>query len=128
LRLLALLAGAAAAVWPQFRGDVALTGVSSSPLPATLKVVWTYEAGEAIGSSAAIADGVVYVGSHGGVLMALDLATGALRWKYEAGAEIGESSPAVAGGLVYVGDLKGVVHAVSAADGKPAWRPRPARR
>ena len=40
--------------------------------------------------------GAVYVGSHAGHLLGLDLATGALRFKYAAGAEIGESSPTVA--------------------------------
>ncbi|HEU0107326.1 MAG TPA: PQQ-binding-like beta-propeller repeat protein, partial [Vicinamibacteria bacterium] len=108
--------------WPQFRGSPALTGVSPTPLPAQLKVLWTYEAGESIESSAAIADGTVFVGRTGGELLALDLETGALRWRYPVeGDGIGESSPAVAGGIVYVGDLKGNVHAVAAADGRRVW-------
>jgi hypothetical protein len=49
-----------------------------------LKVQWTYEAGDAIESSAAIADGVVYVGSASGELHAVGLADGKLRWKYKA--------------------------------------------
>src|SRR5512145_2000704 len=36
--------------WPQFRGNTALTGVTQSAVPASLKVVWTYEAGEPIES------------------------------------------------------------------------------
>jgi outer membrane protein assembly factor BamB len=107
--------------WPQFRKDASLTGVAQAPLGATLKEIWSFEAGEAVDSSAAIADGVAYVGDRTGRLLALDLGTGALRWKYEAGAEIGESSPAVAGGVVYVGDMAGVVHAVDARDGKRRW-------
>ena len=58
-------AGAAADAWPQFRGNPQLTGVAPSALPATLKVLWTYEAGDSIESSAAIADGAVYVGVAG---------------------------------------------------------------
>ena len=54
-----------------------------SPVPASLKVVWTYEAGEPIESSAAIADGVVYVGTQSAELLALDLKTGKLLWKYK---------------------------------------------
>ena len=85
-------------------------------------VLWTYEAGDAIESSAAIADGVVYVGSQTGELHAVNLADGKLKWKYKASADgIGESSPAVAGGLVYIGDLAGVLHAVDTATGKAAW-------
>ena len=58
--------------WPQFRGNPQLTGVSSTALPAALKVMWTFDAGEAIESSAAIADGAVFVGSAAGELIALD--------------------------------------------------------
>ena len=82
--------------WPQFRGNPQLTGVASGPVPATLKLIWTYDAGESIESSAAIAGGVVYVGSQSKLLLAIDLETGKLRWKYRATDSIGESSPAVA--------------------------------
>src|SRR5205814_294666 len=44
----------AADEWPQFRGNPALTGVASGTVPSTLKLLWTYEAGEPIESSAAI--------------------------------------------------------------------------
>src|SRR5262249_41275127 len=60
-----------AASWPQFRGGPTLTGVAGSDLPATLKVQWTYDAGDAVQSSAAIAGGVVYVGSTNGRLAAI---------------------------------------------------------
>ena len=106
--------------WPQFRGNTALTGVTQSAVPATLKVLWTYEAGEPIESSAAIADGVVYVGAQSAELLALDLKTGKLLWKYKTTEGIGESSPCIADGVIYVGDLAGVVHAVG-KDGKALW-------
>ena len=109
--------------WPQFRGTPTLTGVTSATLPATLKVKWTFEAGDAVESSAAIAGGVAYVGSQKGELLALDLATGKPRWRYKTVEGIGESSPAVstALGLVFVGDLSGTVHAVRVANGQAAW-------
>ena len=75
-------AGAGPDEWRQFRGNPALTGVAASSPPAALKVLWTYDVGETIESSAAIADGVVYVGAGNGELIALDLASGNLRWKY----------------------------------------------
>src|SRR5258706_5495496 len=82
--------------WPQFRGNGHLTGVAAMAPPATLALKWTYEAGESIESSAAVVDGVVYVGSTKGELIALDLETGRLRWKYETGSGgfIAQSSPA----------------------------------
>ncbi|MFN8008987.1 MAG: PQQ-binding-like beta-propeller repeat protein [Terriglobia bacterium] len=107
--------------WPQFRGNIQLTGVAGSSVPAALKVVWTFEAGESIESSAAIVDGVTYVGTQAGELIALDLISGALRWRYKTEQGIGESSPCVNTGIVYVGDLAGVLHAVQRKDGKKLW-------
>ena len=115
-------AQAPASAWPQFRGSPALLGTAETTLPSTLKLLWTYDAGDAIESSAAIVDGVVYVGSQTGELHAVNLSDGSSKWKYKASADgIGESSPAVAGGLVYVGDLSGTLHAVDAATGKSVW-------
>ncbi len=110
--------------WPQFRGNPRLTGISSTTLPKELKLLWTFEAGDVIESSAAISGGVAYVGCGSGDLIAVDLSMGKQRWRYKAGATegIGESSPAVAGGAVYIGDLAGVFHAVDARTGKGIWK------
>ncbi len=117
-------AGAAASPageWRQFRGTPRLTGVSASTPPATLKVIWTYELGDVVESSAAIVGGVVYVGGGNGDLVALDFESGALRWKYTTGNLIGESSPTVTADTVFIGDLGGIFHAVNITDGKPRW-------
>ncbi|HEV8487614.1 MAG TPA: PQQ-binding-like beta-propeller repeat protein [Blastocatellia bacterium] len=107
--------------WLQFRGNHQNTGVSTSPMPATFKLLWTYEAGESIESSAAIYGGTVFVGSQKGELVALDLQSGSVRWKYSTKEPIGESSPCVGNGAVFIGDLSGVVHAVNLNDGKGLW-------
>ena len=110
--------------WAQFRGGASLTGVSATTVPDALELLWTFEAGESIDSSAAIGrDGTVYVGAYTGELIALDLDTGEVRWRYRASEQmgIGESSPAVGDGRVFVGDLAGVLHAVDAATGDPLW-------
>src|SRR5450432_184560 len=109
---IAVLAMTAAAVvaradWPQFRGNPLLTGVATQPIPANLKLLWTYQSGDSIESSAAIADGAVYVGNQAGELHAVNLSDGKLRWKYKTKEAIAESSPAVANGIVVVGDLAG---------------------
>jgi outer membrane protein assembly factor BamB len=111
----------AADEWPQFRGNPSLTGVATSPVPKTLKLLWTFDAGDSIESSAAISEGVVYVGSQSSDLIAVNLADGKLLWKYKVKDGIGESSPAVHAGTVVVGDLSGTVHAVNAKDGKALW-------
>ena len=108
--------------WPQFRGDLSLDGVSTSPVPDNPQLLWTFDTGEMVDSSAAIANGVVYVGTYAGDLIALNLSDGSLRWRYHASEwGIGESSPAVANGTVYIGDLSGVLHAVDINTGKARW-------
>ena len=107
--------------WSQFRGDPSLTGVAATIPPSSLELLWSYETGDAIDSSAAVADGVVYVGVGNGDLLALDLDSGELKWAYSTGSFIMESSPAVGQDTVYVGDLDGIVHAVSLHDGEAAW-------
>ncbi len=107
--------------WPQFRANSSLTGVAASTVPDNLKVLWTYDAGESIESSAAIADGTVYVGVSTGDLIAVDLSSGKLKWKYKTKDMVLESSPAVGSGLVFVGDQAGVFHAVNASTGKGVW-------
>ena len=107
--------------WSQFRGNHRLTGVSDSIVPNELKLLWTYEAGESIESSAAIVGGTVFVGSQKGELISLNLDNGAVFWKYHTDSPIGESSPAYSQGVVYIGDLGGWFHAVNATNGKKLW-------
>jgi eukaryotic-like serine/threonine-protein kinase len=111
--------------WPQFRGSYNLTGVSPSTINANLKQMWSLNANEIIESSAAIADATVYVGtgsnSNAGELIAADLWSGKLKWKYKTKEAVGDSSPAIANGLVFVGDLEGTFHAVNAANGQGLW-------
>lgn len=107
--------------WPQFRGNYNLTGVSPSTINASLKQMWVLNAGEIIESSAAIANATVYVGTGSSELIAVDLWSGKLKWKYKTKEAVGESSPASANGLVFVGDLEGSFHAVNAANGQGLW-------
>jgi outer membrane protein assembly factor BamB len=110
------------AQWPQFRGNHQLTGVAAFPVPKTLKLLWTYDAGEPVESSPAIADGVVYIGSGAGFLSAIDIETGKARWKYKVSQDgVGESTPAVGAGAVFIGDLAGIFHAVDIHTGKALW-------
>ena len=78
--------------WVKFRGNATLTGVSAAPVRQNLKLLWTYEAGESVESSAAIAGGTVFVGAASGQLAALDLKTGAVRWKYQLDRDWGSGS------------------------------------
>jgi hypothetical protein len=82
--------------------------------------VWKYATGSYVGSSPAVASGVVYVGSYDDNVYALNAATGALVWKYATGSYVG-SSPAVASGVVYVGSYDDNVYAFSSSTDWPMF-------
>lgn len=107
--------------WSQFRGNHQLTGASQSGVSKSLRLLWSYEAGGEIDSSAAVVGGTVFAGSQKGELAALNLENGAVYWKYSTGSSIGESSPAWSDGSVYIGDLAGVLHAIDARNGRGRW-------
>jgi outer membrane protein assembly factor BamB len=109
-------------IWPQFRGNPTLTGVSASTLPAELKVRWTFDVGDVIESSAAIVGDAVYVGAGNGFVYSIGLNDGKLRWKQKVADMIGESSPTVVGGVLYIGDMEGGIHALNASDGTVKWK------
>ena len=106
--------------WPSFRGDTRLTGVSTSDLPDSLRLLWTTEVGGGIESTAAIWEKTVFVGGLDGFLYAIELAGGKLKWKYKASDEI-KSSPSVFDHVVYFGDEGGNFHAVHARTGEGKW-------
>jgi outer membrane protein assembly factor BamB len=108
-----------AADWPVFRGNARQTGAAAARLPDKLEVLWTFATKESIEGGAAVAGGVVYVGSCDENLYALDLASGAEKWKYKAGPI--KAPPAFADGRVFVGDSDGMFHCVDAAKGTKVW-------
>jgi outer membrane protein assembly factor BamB len=107
--------------WPLFRGDSQATGVSSDRLPEKLDRLWTFSAAKGgFDATAAIVDGVVYIGGTGDKFYAVDLATGERRWEFPASAGF-NASAAVRQGRVYVGDTDGQFHCLDAATGKEKW-------
>lgn len=109
---------------PMFGGDPARTGVMPGPGPDPANGIagrWRFATESKIGSSPAVVDGVVYVGSLDGRLYAIDAASGAERWRVATKDGI-YSSPAVVDGMVYVGSFDGNLYAVDAASGEERWR------
>src|SRR4051812_7416051 len=91
--------------WPLFRGNVEQTGVSSTKLPDKLQIKWQFKVqgkDPGIEGTAAIVNGVVYIGSFDSHLYALDLKSGQEKWKYKAGPF--KSAPGYRDGRLYVGD------------------------
>jgi outer membrane protein assembly factor BamB len=105
-----------------FRGNPAHTGVYATEGPKTFKgVKWAFKTGGCVLSSAAVADGVAYIGSDDKNLYALDTATGKEKWKFTTGGFV-RSSPAVADGAVFFGSYDGFFYAVEAATGRLKWK------
>src|SRR5205823_408436 len=130
-RLVALLAAAAlaavapAADWPTFRGDPAQTGIAPVALPDRLAVRWQVKLGSDPGSSviestAAVVNGVAYVGAFDDHLHAFDLATGQEKWKVKTGAI--KAPVGVHDGAVYAGNVDGVFSCLDAATGQLRWK------
>ncbi|MEA2645642.1 MAG: hypothetical protein QOE92_725 [Chloroflexota bacterium] len=133
-------ARAATGDWPTYLGDDARSGANageSTLAPGNavgLGLRWTFATGGVIAASAAVVDGVVYVGSWDGYEYALDAATGALRWKTFLGVTTGgsgcsnphaagiSSAATVTGGVVYVGGGDAYWYALDAGTGAVLWK------
>src|SRR5207249_10679396 len=88
--------------------DSGTRAVSTQPLVPPLAIAWSFQLVHS-GSSPAVADGIVYVGSSDSTnprsLFALNLATGSLQWNYSVNFTF-LSSPAVANGIVYAAPVQ----------------------
>ena len=116
--------------WSMFRHNSAHTGVTTSAGPTQPVKLWSYLEGHFdgsfIGSSAAVVNGVVYVGSNeqsyetaGGNIYAFDAETGAKIWNYSTNGAV-YSSPAVSGNMLYIG-ADDSVYAFNASTGAKIW-------
>jgi eukaryotic-like serine/threonine-protein kinase len=104
-----------------FHGNATHSGVYASPGPARFGgVQWAFSTGGPIVGSAAVADGVVYVGSLSGHLYAIDQRTGKERWQFKSRLPIA-STPAVADGTLYFVSSTGALAALDVATGQPKW-------
>jgi outer membrane protein assembly factor BamB len=125
--------------WPYPNGDLANTRVAagsviSSANVSRLRQAWSFKlTGSAVhaaptyGSLAAapvVTNGVVYMQDLNANVYALSLASGKLKWEYQANSPEksgpGPDGVAVAGGTVY-GDTSTTVFALNASTGKTVW-------
>lgn len=101
------------APWPMFGHDRRHSGTSPLEGPSAPGIIWSYDTGDDVVSSAAVADdGTVYIGSGGwweephGTSLFSFTHHGALRWSYYGAARGVESSPALGvDGRIYVGTV-----------------------
>jgi eukaryotic-like serine/threonine-protein kinase len=115
--------GASTGDVPTYRGDSGRTGVMPGPGPSgEPRIAWQFQADSLIRSSPTVSGGAVFVSTMGGLVHALELSTGAERWRSEVGAELGAATPLVIDGAIVVGDRDGVVHALDPQNGAERWR------
>lgn len=121
--VLLLLSVTPAMAQATFHGDAARTGVFPTSGPLQLKgTKWTFKTDGPIIGSAAVANGVVYIGSTDTNLYAVDQETGKQKWKFKTlGGRQVTSTPTVANGLVYFGAFDGILYAVDAETGSMKW-------
>ena len=112
--------------WQMFRYSAANEGSSDNTAPIAHDLLWTAPtltdqyAVCIVGSSPAIVDDVIYIGSDDGYLFAFNASSGAEIWRVMIG-DSSVSSPVVAGGVVYVRDWYGTDCALNALTGQMLW-------
>jgi outer membrane protein assembly factor BamB len=110
-----------AGAWPMFHGEPTLAGIAPGNLPEALTLRWKFPTGGPVVSSAAIADGRVFVGSNDKNIYAIDMADGRKVWSYPTDGEV-ESAIFVLGGTVYAGSDDHFLYALDAASGALKWK------
>ncbi len=120
--------------WPKYRRDYANSGhsaetgtlangvttVNSSNI-SSLHLKWSHNLGGKISGTPAVVNGVVYVGTWGGVVYALNAVTGGTIWSHNlCGCRIA-GSPMVINGVVYIGAANARLYALNASTGATIW-------
>jgi outer membrane protein assembly factor BamB len=114
--------------WPQVGGSATHAGVTPHELPPPLVTRWTATVGgHVVTAPPVIAQGVVYVavsdladGGSGGIV-ALDLLTGAQRWRLPTPVQV-RGGVAVVGDTVVATQIDGITLGLDAATGATRWR------
>ncbi len=81
---------------------------------------WSFEADGGVSTTAAVEDGVVFVGSFDGTMHALDLESGSPLWQADLESDVTGGS-LVVGDLVFVGTKDGAFHALDRPTGEIVW-------
>ncbi|MCP4640565.1 MAG: PQQ-binding-like beta-propeller repeat protein [bacterium] len=137
--LFAIAQSTLAADWPQFRHDAARSGYTPDPLPAKLKLRWTYRPAHPpqpawVGADTrmsfdhaahtVLVDGLVIFGdSVDGKVYALDAKTGEERWTFYTDAPI-RFAPAAWKDRIFVAGDDGYLYCLKTKTGALVWKKR----
>lgn len=120
--------------WTSFRNSHQNRGIAAAPLADKLKLLWEVTTPDGTSSTAAIADGRIYMGTLSGDLHCFELRTGKPVWTYKTLDPVPANSfapgfnaaAALNDKLVLIGDDQGTFHAVSRETGKKVWEKKTA--
>ncbi|MDC0707595.1 PQQ-binding-like beta-propeller repeat protein [Stigmatella sp. ncwal1] len=84
---------------------------------------WSFKTNNRFSAGASVVDGIAYVPAGDGFLYALEVRTGKLKWKYEAGEALA-TVPVKSGSLVLVASESDTLFAVKTDTGEWAWQYR----
>jgi len=107
--------------WPMYRHDGFRSGITRSPLPATLKLHWETKLPSRPSAVTSAAGKVFVCAVDTHALYALDHATGMKQWTFTADGRI-DSPPTYYKGMVLFGSRDGWLYCLRASDGVLAWR------
>jgi outer membrane protein assembly factor BamB len=118
--------------WPMFHHDLTHSGYSTStPTATNATLLWNFKTNSPVGASPAIVNGLVYIGSDGGIAYCLNASDGSEIWNFTvattsrgfpgAGGPAISSSMAVANGYVYFGCYDRNVYCLNASTGEKVW-------
>ena len=111
--------------WPTYRHEPLRSGSTSQAVPAKPTVLWRTRLGGKV-TAPVVAQGAVFLAqADAHRVVALDLASGKVRWEFAAGGRV-DSPPTFHAGLVLFGCADGWVYCLRADDGQPVWRFRAA--
>ena len=107
--------------WPSGRRGIGGTASTQEPNPVPPFITgWEVDLpGVALGTPAVV-NGLIFVSTDGGEIVALEANSGDTKWKRDIGSP-SDSAPAVAGDLVYLGTRDHRVLALDRVTGQPVW-------
>jgi outer membrane protein assembly factor BamB len=106
--------------WPIFRGDRSLTGSVENGKTGTLKLAWRSKTRQEIIASPVYRDGIVYIATMDGDLIALESRNGKKAWARSYDTSF-EAAPLIVDNLLVIGTAEGSLIALDINDGAPVW-------
>ena len=112
--------------WRNIQKDSIHSGLASGLTPANISVTplgvrWSFETESDQFTAPIVSDGIVYMGTYSGKLLALDLRSGSVVWSVSTGSPI-DSAPAMNKNKVIVASREGTIYCLNSRTGSVHWK------